>query len=73
MDYSVRRVELMIGQQSKNQSDKFSSGKSECTFMLMNFYFIIFFLVECSEFAAVILYMAGRFNQVIPEIGIASF
>ena len=70
--YSVRRVELMFGQQSKNQSYEFAGSKSECTFMLMGFRLSVLFLVECSVFTAMVLHMAGRFQQVIPEVGIAA-
>ena len=58
LDYSVRRVELIVDQ----QSDEFSSGKSECTLMLMSFYLSILFLLISGEFAAVVLHMAGSFN-----------
>ena len=43
--YSIGRVELMLGQQSKNQPDEFESGKSECAFVLMRFHFSVLLLV----------------------------
>ena len=33
----------MVGQQSKNQPDEFTSSKCECAFVLMSFNFIVFF------------------------------
>lgn len=69
--YSIRRVELMLGQQSKNQPDEFPSGKSECAFVLMRFHFSILLLIECSEFLAMVPDMACCLKEVIPQIGIS--
>lgn len=69
--YSIRRVELMLGQQSKNQPDEFPSGKSECTFVLMRFHFSILLLIECSEFLAMVLDVARCLKEVIPQIGVS--
>lgn len=69
--YSIGRVELMLGQQSKNQPDEFESGKSECAFVLMRFHFSVLLLVKCSEFLAMVLDMTCCFKEVIPQIGIA--
>ena len=62
----------MLGQQSKNQPNKFTSCKRECTFMLMSFYLIVLFLVKCGKFTAMVLYMANCFNQIISEICVSS-
>ena len=69
--YSIRRVELMLGQQSKNQPDEFPSSKSECAFVLMRFHFSIFLLIECSKFLAMVLDMARCLKEVIPQIGVS--
>lgn len=60
----------MLGQQSKNQLDEFSRGKSECAFMLMCFHFSILLLIEYSEFLAMALDMARCLKEVIPQMGV---
>ena len=70
--YSVSGVELVFGQQSKNQLYGFTSCESECTFVLMGFNLSVFLGVIFTVLRTVKPYMTGGLKQIVSKIRVTS-
>ena len=66
-------VQLVFGQQSKNESYKFTRCKRKCSFVLMFGYLSIFSGIEISIFRDVLPDAVCRFAKIVAKIGIPSF
>src|SRR5699024_4757889 len=64
-------VQLVFGQQSKNESYEFTRCERECSFMLMSGYLSIFSGIEVSIFRDVLSDAVCRFAKIVAKIGIS--